>query len=336
MIVVHARRAGNWRPPRPPEGHSGFRYAILRRLVPFRDWALRPKVRWQPIDPRVRMVYVPELSSLNIPDGDAIFATTWQEAEHLTDFPASKGQGFYLVMDFDPWLAPKDRLEATWRLPLKKVTVSNWLLEKVCHAGGARNDTVNIPNGIDHQRFRLTGDIGRRRKRVAMLYHPAEHKGSQDGLRALEIAKSHHPDLEATLFGQSQRWLKKPPAWVELRSDVSEPDLVGIYNACRIYVCSSLAEGFALPPAEAMACGCAVVATDCGGIREFACHGVNALLSPPRNAQALAASILELLADDSLRVRLAKSGYERIQEFTWERSATLLEQFLKEKVQKSL
>ncbi|MGH9344907.1 MAG: glycosyltransferase [Terriglobia bacterium] len=79
-----------------------------------------------------------------------------------------------------------------------------------------------------------------------------------------------------------------------------------------------------------MACGCAVASTDCGGIREYALHEVNALLSPSRDPRSLAGSILRLLDDDDLRQRIAQSGHERIQEFTWERSTTLLENYIQD------
>jgi glycosyltransferase involved in cell wall biosynthesis len=80
-----------------------------------------------------------------------------------------------------------------------------------------------------------------------------------------------------------------------------------------------------------MACGCAVVSTDCGGIREYAEHGVNALLSPPEDPKGLAQNVLRLLDDDNLRVRLAKAGYEKIQEFTWDKAVTRLEEVLRQK-----
>lgn len=47
---------------------------------------------------------------------------------------------------------------------------------------------------------------------------------------------------------------------------------------------------------------------------------------------ALAENIRRLLEDDRLRIRLAKAGYERIQEVTWERSADLLERFMRDRM----
>lgn len=289
---------------------------------------LKPTLAWRPLDARVEILYVPEPAARYVPDADAVFATAWMTAEYVLQYPVSKGRKFYLVQDFDPWLAPKDQLEASWRLPLKKVTVSRWLYNKVRASRAPEEDTVNIPNGINHHSFRLTRSIAQRPKRVSMLYSSSSYKAPQDGLRALEMARTRHQDLEVVIFGPGRRRPARLPGWAVYKGNVPEEELVETYNSSRIYLCSSLAEGFALPPAEAMACGCAVVSTDCGGIREFAIDEVNALLSPPRDAAALAANIIRLLNDDDLCQLIAKAGYEQIQQFTWERSAGLLEEFI--------
>lgn len=164
-----------------------------------------------------------------------------------------------------------------------------------------------------------------------MMYSENQAKGSHDGIRALELAKKEVPQLRAVLFGVSPR-PKSLPQWIEYFYQPAIDELVGeIYNGSSIYLCPSWNEGWHLPPAEAMACGCAVVSTDIGGVRDYAQHGVTALLCPPKNSGALAEDIIILLKDDELRIRIAKAGYERIQQFTWERSTDLLEEFLKER-----
>lgn len=61
------------------------------------------------------------------------------------------------------------------------------------------------------------------------------------------------PNLEASLFGPVRKRPAKLPSWVEYQGNVSESDLFKLYNSASIYLCSSAAESFALPPAEAMA-----------------------------------------------------------------------------------
>ena len=169
-----------------------------------------------------------------------------------------------------------------------------------------------------------------------MLFSTQEWKGSGEGLLALEEVKAKHRDLQAILFGVSPTPESLPP-WIEYRQNPSQRELVeNIYNSARIFICASWTEGFPLPPAEAMACGCALVSTTCTGISEYAAHGVTALLSLPRDPEALAENLLRVLEDDDLRIRIATEGHERIQAFTWERSTDLLEEFIAARVTRGL
>jgi glycosyltransferase involved in cell wall biosynthesis len=276
------------------------------------------------------MSYVRNLDASRVPDADAVFATAWETVDHVLALPPSKGARFYLIQHYETWQGPTSKVDATWRAPLHKVVVSSWLGE-IGRKLGCEN-VCCIPYGIDHEKYCMSSPITGRPRRVAMLYDRQNWKGSSDGLRALRIVKDRYPDLRAAFFGTPQP--SEPlPDWVQyFRNPPQETLVIDVYNGSSIFLCSSWAEGFSLPPAEAMACGCAVVATDCGGIREFAEPEVTALLSPPRDPEALARNILRLLDDDALRQRLAAAGHERIQSFTWERSTDQLERFIEKQV----
>jgi L-malate glycosyltransferase len=325
VAVVHTRRLTGGAPSVAVTDPARW---LRRKAGWVRRQLFRPRLRWQPLDPRVSMLYVPEPTPRYLPNADAVFATVWETTEYVRKCPPQKGQKFHLVMDFYPWMAPREELERAWRWPLKKVSISRWLYEMIRRAGVPADDVTNIPIAVDHRRFRMTEPIAGRSKRIAMMYALAKYKAAEDGIRALEIAKQRHPDLEAVVFGP-ERWKPRGlPSWVVYRGHAPEMELVKIYNSSRLFVCSSAAEGFALPPAEAMACGCAVAATDCGGIREFAEHEINALLSPPLDPDSLANSIIRLLEQDELRCEIAEAGLKRIREFTWERSSEMLEAFI--------
>jgi len=165
-----------------------------------------------------------------------------------------------------------------------------------------------------------------------MMCSHVAFKGSKDGIAALQLARKEFPDLLVVLFGNGYRppWV---PEWMSFTQDPPQQDLVEqFYNGSSIMLSPSLAEGFPLPPAEGAACGCAVVATDIGGHREYIENGVTGLLSPPRDATALARNLCMLLADDNLRIRLAQTANESIKRFTWERSTDLLEAFVSQAV----
>ena len=74
---------------------------------------------------------MPDLRPQFIPDADIILAVDWTTAELVSRCPSKKGLGFYLIQGYDVWLAPPDRVEATWHLPFHKIAVSSWLKELV-------------------------------------------------------------------------------------------------------------------------------------------------------------------------------------------------------------
>jgi glycosyltransferase involved in cell wall biosynthesis len=329
--IVHPRFLRNEILPPPPNLYR----LLLRKAGYVRKLIKKPNTsKWQPINNNVRMLYVDEPVSNNIPDSDVVFATAWKTTDYVAEYPTSKGLKFYLVMDFGNWFGPQDELEFSWKLPFKKVTISRWLYEQVISVIAPNNklqdnhEVLNIPLGIDHNRFKKTNDIANRPKKVTMMYSIySPYKAGDDGLQAIKICKDIIPDLQVTIFGIQHR-PRQIPSWVDYRYNISEDELINIYNQSRIFVCSSRAEGFALPPAEAMACGCAVATTDCGGNREYAKDEITALVSQPNNPEVLANNIIRFLEDDNLRIKIAEAGYKNIQQFNWENSTNLLERYI--------
>lgn len=296
---------------------------------------VRPRPRWQSIHESVGLEYAPDLAAGFIPDADAVFATAWQTADYVAGYPDCKGSKFYLVQDFGPWLGPTDQIETTWREPFFKVTVSGWLYKKVVGATGSDHDIVTIPVAVDHDIYRVSVPLRSRGKRVTMMWGITSYKTPEIGLEAISIAKGKHPDLDVAIFGPVAQRPKGLPSWMQYRGGLSNAAVARIYNESQVFVCSSVAEGFALPPAEAMACGCAVASTDCGGIREYAEHQINALLSPVGDPKVLAANIVRLLDDSGLQERIALAGLQRIKDFTWKRSTDLLEAVLQERTRRN-
>jgi glycosyltransferase involved in cell wall biosynthesis len=324
VTVVHPRRL-------PYEQRWPYRGVVpwLRaRAGRVRRALFTPRLTWFPIDPRVRLLFTPDTAEHRIPDADAIFATWWVTAELVAGYGPEKGSRCYLLQSHEVWGGPAERVEATWRAPLEKVVIARWLYEKGLELGVPARAMTHIPIGIDSSHFTLTRPLEERPPRVAMLGSTAAVKGLGEGLRALELARAEVPALEAVLFGIEPR-PPELPQWVEYVENPAPRVLVGeIYNGSCIYLCSSRLEGWHLPPAEAMACGCAVVSTDIGGVRDYAVHGETALLSAPEDPEALADNLIRLLLDDEERIRLARAGHERIQRFNWSESTDRLEAFL--------
>ncbi|HZO98993.1 MAG TPA: glycosyltransferase family 4 protein [Terriglobia bacterium] len=320
VAILHPSHARYLPPPR------GLYRWVRRRVGMLRNFLWRPRRKWQRIDNRIQMLHAPDLSAKYFPDADAVFATAWFTAFDINDLPPNKGEKFYLIQHYETWMGPKDLVDRTWLMPLHKVTVSKWLRDLSLDMGS--QDVVHIPNGIDHSRFRLLTPIQSRPRRVVLLYSRLDWKGAAEGIEAIERAKQRYPDLRAVLFGVFPR-PRGLPSWVEFIKNPSLDVLVGtILNGSSVFLSPSWYEGWPLAPAEAMACGCAIVAADSKGIRDYCDDQITALLSEPKDVSWLTANLLRVLEDDGLRIRLAEAGHRKIQEFTWERSTEMLEEHL--------
>jgi glycosyltransferase involved in cell wall biosynthesis len=87
-----------------------------------------------------------------------------------------------------------------------------------------------------------------------------------------------------------------------------QDDMPAVLAGASVFCLPSYREGLSKTLAEAAACGRAIVTTDVPGCRDVVAHGVNGLLVPPRNADALAEAIAALLADPSLRRKMGAAG----------------------------
>ena len=100
---------------------------------------------------------------------------------------------------------------------------------------------------------------------------------------------------------------------------LSDADLVRLYASGDCLLFPSFAEGFGLPPVEAMASGTPVVCSDRSSLPEVV--GEAARLCDPDDHEALAAAVVEVLEDAPVAARLREQGLARSAEFTWERAA---------------
>jgi Glycosyltransferase len=101
---------------------------------------------------------------------------------------------------------------------------------------------------------------------------------------------------------------------------ISDTDLALLYNACTLLVFPSWHEGFGLPVLEAMACGTAVIAANSSSLPEVV--GRQDVLFAPRDDDAMAAKMTEVLQNPALRQELERHGLEQAKKFSWSISAS--------------
>jgi glycosyltransferase involved in cell wall biosynthesis len=106
---------------------------------------------------------------------------------------------------------------------------------------------------------------------------------------------------------------------VRFLGSVQEEVLPTLYSGARAFVFPSLYEGFGLPVMEAMACGIPVACSDIPSLRETAAGA--ALFFNPKDPQAIATALDQVIQDDHLRADLRHKGTKRAAELTWDATA---------------
>ena len=196
--------------------------------------------------------------------------------------------------------------------------------EAVRWFGVARSRIEIVPNGVDDF-FSPAIDAGES-DYVLCVGTIEPRKGLDDLLAVWNSLPQPCPRL--VLCGDAG-WGGVPlPNGAEVTGYVDRTRLRDLYRGARAFVYPSRYEGFGIPPLEAMACGAPVIATRTGAIPEYA-DGA-ALLIDPGDRNALRASLLHLLGDQTLRDDLRSRGAERARAYSWERSAALMTQLLTE------
>ena len=134
--------------------------------------------------------------------------------------------------------------------------------------------------------------------------------------------RSPTPTLIVVGEGQRPRVAPAPHGAARERVDmlgaVANADVPAIHAACDVFVASAVGqESFGIVLVEAMAAGLPVVASDIPGYREVVHDGVDGLLVPPRDPEALAAGLARVLREPELATRLGEAGRERARAFDW-------------------
>lgn len=280
---------------------------------------------WPEFGARIR--WTRRLVPAELPSGDAVVATAWQTAPVVADAPSRCGTGFYLIQHYESlYHGPQEAVDATYRLPLRRIVISTWLRELLRERFGVEAEVLVTPvdPGLFH---RVEAAAATPRPRVLMLHHTYRWKGVADGLEAVARVRARGARLWLVGFG-----LKPPrpdPGYDEFHAALPQGRLAWLYSSCDVYLCPSWDEGLGMPAMEAMACGAAVVTYDNGGCRDYAHHGVTALVARRRDVADLADQLFRLVTDADLRQRLALAGQQWVTAaFRWERAVERMEALL--------
>jgi glycosyltransferase involved in cell wall biosynthesis len=301
--------------------YSPFMYVVARKLKEIEN-AFFPF--WFKFPKSCKISYIRFINDHEIPDADATIYTWWELGFEVSKLSNAKGIKVNLIQGYETWKGNVEKLHQSYNLPgIQNIVIATYLKDIV--AQHTSKPAFLLYNAIDTSVFKIkTGIENRNVATVCMLYHKEAIKGSIYGIEALKLVKKEIPDLKAILFGV----YKKPDNLPEFVEYHRKPKyLCDLYNRSAIYFTNSLQEGWALPPAEAMACGCALICTNIGGHLDYA-NKNTAVLVEPENPEETANAIIDLIKHPGKRIRLAEEGNHAIQQFSWNRSIRLLEEYV--------
>ena len=271
-------------------------------------------------------------------DADVTIATYYLTAFSVW-FSQNKNP-FYLMQDFPELVEGNEgklglnMFYHSLKLPFSFITVSSYAKQLIVENNPTSKVTIAHP-GVDLNIFRpRRTNTQNQKKRVMVILRGSRVKGDEVALEVLKNVNKKVPIHVVFVGGKSLvRQYSKTKGFdfeYSVFSNVSDEVLAELYSSSDVFLHTSYAESFGLPPLEAMACGTPVVMTDNKGSRDYAVNGFNALISQPGDVKSLVDNLLKVLQDDKLRDKLIENGLEIAKKFIWEKTVENFEKALKE------
>lgn len=295
---------------------------IVRKFLASFFHGKNPKPKWFQLDSKIKSVYIDKITDNSIDDGDFILYTWWALGFDIQKLHSSKGEKFNLIQGYEVWNGYESLVHESYSLsPIKNICISHYLKNLVSVYSETEVEQIDL--SVDSKNFFLKNKIEDRfDASIVMLYSNLDHiKGTNFALSAFEKLKTDIPYLQVTLFGVSKD-RKRIPDWMNYYYNPT--NLTDIYNNHAIFVSPSLTEGWALPPVEAMTCGCTFVGTNIPGHESYL-QSECSISVPPKDSDAIYKAVKLLVEDHFLRVRIAKNGLEFTKRFTWENTMAQIE-----------
>jgi glycosyltransferase involved in cell wall biosynthesis len=222
--------------------------------------------------------------------------------------------------------------EATW----VTASCSDEVFE-LMRLGRDRSHISVVPCGVDLNRFAPDGPHVRRgtMRRVVSVGRFVARKGFDTVIEApatvpaVELVIAGGPErgkLGADPEARRLRRLAKDLGVadrVRLLGAVARKNMPELLRSADVVACTPWYEPFGMVPLEAMACGVPVVASAVGGMLDTVVHDVTGLLIPPKDPEACANAIKEILRDPFTGSSFGSAGRDRVRSrYSWERIAT--------------
>jgi len=263
---------------------------------------------------------------------DVLVATFWPTV-YVAFFLRARKK-CYLIMGWeeDFYSHPLLRFFArlTYKLPIKKIVLSDYLRKRLQKYNKhekniSKIDTYPLSPSLYNKGIRKYNHSSdnSRRKRIHILsviswYN--RYKGPDLLVEAIQKLKKNHPEYYFTVVGREK--MSYSPLIDRFLSNPPSSKIADLYRESDVLLITSRVEGFYIPGIEAMASGCPVISTNCGGISEYAIHNYNCIIMNSSISELWEQDLIEkILKDRKLTRRLVANGREtakKYQNLTWD------------------
>ena len=210
-----------------------------------------------------------------------------------------------------------DREEAEYHNADLITVPSRFVRDTFVAQGVALQKLRVLSYGVDLQRFTPVDEAPADRFDVLFVGGFSLRKGVPDLLRAFNALE--HPRKSLTVAGIAEpavvervRELGMLPEGVRFLGHVPQPELKTLMSRSHVLVLPSVEEGLAMVMAQALACGCPVVATRNAGAEDLYSDGVEGFVVEAGNPATLGSRLQRLADDDALRRRFSHAALQRV------------------------
>ncbi|MDD5039545.1 MAG: glycosyltransferase [Patescibacteria group bacterium] len=236
----------------------------------------------------------------------------------------------------DAYLSTRNRLfRSISRYVLRRadgvITVAKQQRDIILGLGVNPRRVAVIPNGVSNAEELLRIPFADAANHsVVWIGRFTEEKNPRLAIQAFQAVLIHAPDARLTMIGDGPErapcealcrklGIQKSVAFT---GAVDKRDVPRQFARHALLMLTSNREGFPLVIIEALAAGRPVVATNVGGVSDIIQDGTAGFVVPPGTPEAIADSIVKLIADPSLRGQFGRHGRSVVQqECMWQNIA---------------
>ncbi len=263
---------------------------------------------------------------------DFIIGTFWRTIQHAYALAPDRAIHFCQGYEgsFTAYQRFKPEIDAAYRLPIPKITVSPHLVP-ICRE--FFDDATYIGQIVDDDYFQPHTNSPKPRRVLLVGPMQADFKGIDVGYDAVRRARSIGATFDLVRVSQ---WIPAEDEPAELAAEfhvaLSTADMVRLIASCDAYLAPSRhQEGFGLPAAEAMASGIPGVLSEIPSFLSWSETHYYGLFAPESDGPAMGDALVTLLSDVALRDRVVRRGREVVEQFRAAKTGDRLERYLIER-----